>query len=523
MFLLGVALGPAWVQSGIAGVAPPASVGDKPAYVLVLGDAKRVHDALTYEFKAPKLRADDWVVYVARLPELPGQTAVRSSLAPGGRTGRDLSALGRPLLVTRVAAQGTRWRDGMTVRVEYDATLRERRLERLAPDAPTSAPVPALAPGERRLALAAGHQFDFETLAFQRWLDASALRRNPEESEVDFARRAFLAIKNSFKSARADPADLAASRVCQAGQSDSGGLSILYVTTLRANRIPARARSGRWALPTEEGRNPLDEPHVKTEFFVTGIGWVPVDIASAVQLDKAPDGVDYFGIDDANFLTLHVDTDLVLDTLFFGRKTMTWLQGASFWVNGSGTLEGVTAPVTSDIRVDPVDPARPRTPGTASTPAAPETRPKEQSAAGIVIDKGDNWLSVRSDGEEEPVKYELPSEPGRTLRQDWQGIFTVARVRLVFQPVGAAQQLVSIKKQVPRSAGIVTGEVVHNNGWWVDVKPKNGPPEGYAAHFPFEKSAEVMARLKELTPGDVVTIQFITDFERHRIDVIRKR
>jgi hypothetical protein len=355
--VLGAALGGAGIRSGLAASAPPGSAGEKPAYVLVLGDAKRVHDELTYAFKAPKLRADDWVVYVARLPELPGQSAVRSALAPGGRAGRDLSAPGRPLLVTRVAAQGTKWRDGMTVRVEYEATLRERRLERLEPDAPAPPAVPPLAASERRLALAAGHQFDFEAPAFQRWLDAETLRRRPEESDVDFARRAFLVIKSHFKQAVADPADLLASRVCQAGQSDSGGLSILYVATLRANRIPARARSGRWAFPSEEGRNPLDEPHVKTEFFATGVGWVPADIGSAVALGKTPDGLDYFGIDDADFLTLHLDTDLVLDTVFFGRKSMTWLQGASFWVNGSGTLEGVTAPVTSNIRVERVDPA----------------------------------------------------------------------------------------------------------------------------------------------------------------------
>jgi hypothetical protein len=69
----------------------------------------------------------------------------------------------------------------------------------------------------------------------------------------------------------------------------------------------------------------------------------------------------------------------------------------------------------------------------------------------------------------------------------------------------------------------VTGEVVRNNGWWIEVKPRNGPTEGYAAHFPFEKSVQVMAQLEELKPGDIVTIQFITDFERHRIDAIRKR
>jgi hypothetical protein len=369
MLVLGISLG--MVQLGVTGGAPTETDRNKPAYVLVLGEAKRIHDKLTYEFKAPKLRADDWVVYVARLPELPGQSQVKSSLTPGGRAARDLSPLGRPLLVTRVAVRENQRRDGTVVRVEYEATLRERRLERLAPDAPAPPAVPPLAPSDRRLALAAGHQFDFEAPAFQRWLDASKLRRNADEADVDFARRGFLTIKNGFKLAKADPADLPASQVCQSGQSDGGGLSILYVATLRANRIPARARSGRWAFPSDEGKNPGDEPHVKTEFFATGVGWVPADIASAVQLDKSSEGLDYFGIDDADFLTLHVDTDVVFDTLFFGRKSMPWLQGASFWVNGSGALDGATAPVTSSIRVEPVGAAQP---AAAKAEAGPRAR-----------------------------------------------------------------------------------------------------------------------------------------------------
>jgi hypothetical protein len=215
----------------------------------------------------------------------------------------------------------------------------------------------------------------------------------------------------------------------------------------------------------------------------------------------------------------------VVDTLFFGRKSLTWLQAASFWVNGSGSFEGLTAPVTSKIRVEPIDPSPTRKPGSSSAAVVPDpaTKPREITVSGIVTDKGDTWIMVRADGEETPVKYELGADPGRKLRQDWQGIFTVGRVRLAYQPNGDARQLISIKKQLPKAAGTVTGEVLRTYGWWVEVKPGNGPPEGYAAHFPFEKSAEVMEQLKDLRPGDVVTIQFTTDSERHRIEALRKR
>ncbi len=513
---LGLAAGAA--RPGLAGSGPAAPAAEKPSYALVVTAAKRVHDELSYEFQAPKLRADEWVVYVARLPELPGQTRVRSALTPGGRPARDLSVMGRPLLVTRVPA-GER-RDGMVVRVEYEATLLERRLERLAADAPPPPAVPPLGPTDRKLALASGHQFDFETPAFRRWLDANSLRRGPEEAEVDLARRVFLAIKKGFTLAAADPERLLASRVCQEGKSDSGGLAIVFVSALRANRVPARARSGRWAVPSEEGRNSADEPHVKAEFFAARVGWVPVDLGSALALDKTPEGLDYFGVDDADFLTLHVDTDVVLDTLFFGRKSMTWLHAAAFWVQGSGSFEGLTAPVTSKIQVEPIDPPQSQKP--AAPAADPAPRPREVAVSGIVVDKRDDWIEMRPDGEEDPVRYDLGPDPGRKLRQDWQGIFTVSRVRLVYRPDGDSRRLVSIKRQVLKAAGTVTGEVLRNNGWWVEVKPRNGPPDGYAVHFPPEKGQAVMEQLKDLKPGDIVTIQFTTDFERHRIETLRK-
>jgi hypothetical protein len=48
---------------------------------------------------------------------------------------------------------------------------------------------------------------------------------------------------------------------------------------------------------------------------------------------------------------LHVDTDIDIDTIYFGRKTIEWLQTPSVWVTGTGTFEGLTTPVTSKIRV----------------------------------------------------------------------------------------------------------------------------------------------------------------------------
>ena len=78
------------------------------------------------------------------------------------------------------------------------------------------------------------------------------------------------------------------------------------------------------------------------EFFARGIGWVPVDLSSAVLHDKTEAGLLFFGHDPGDFLTLHVNPDLVVDSVHFGRKEVDCLQGIAFWVTGSGSTDGQT-------------------------------------------------------------------------------------------------------------------------------------------------------------------------------------
>ncbi len=246
MRLLGISILAAAIGLGIGGLPTGlaqshslSSTGRQPSYTLVVSSANRVHDELTFGFKTPKLQAENWVVYTARLPQLAGQTDVRSSLDHGGRQVRELSGLGRSLLLARVPVRGTKWRDGLTIQVEYEATLLVRRLERRKPGTPVT-PVAPLGPRERRPALAGGHPFDFASPAFQSWLDEHKLRRGKDEEEVEFARRVFVEIKKGFRYVHANEMDRLASHVCEASRSDVGGLSIVFVSALRANGIPAR-------------------------------------------------------------------------------------------------------------------------------------------------------------------------------------------------------------------------------------------------------------------------------------------
>jgi hypothetical protein len=143
--------------------------------------------------------------------------------------------------------------------------------------------------------------------------------------------------------------------------------------------------------------------------------------------------------------------------------------------------------------------------------------------AGIMFDfKPGEWITVRADGADEPVKYVIGSDTKVVAAM--KNIFPASRVQLTWKKDGDARVLVAISKQfranpVPRT---VTGTVVKvHNDFWVEVKPPKGPPDAYAPGANYNDK-EFMSRLKALQPGDSVTITFTTDEERHRIVSLKK-
>ncbi len=370
---------PVFIAAILIGVAAAEDSADEksPEYALVATAAKKIKAELTVEVKGPRLKADEWTVFVARAPELAGQTEVRTTLLPKSRSARELSELARPVLVDRrpVAGQSLSKRQELTVRIEYRANLLTRRLERREPGASDRPPVvAALDPRERRLALASGHQFDFETEAFQTWLDTHKLQRGSKENDVDFARRVFQEIKHTIKWVEAAKPDRLASHVAEAGKTDDGGVAILYVSALRARGIPARVLTGRKVTPTDDepGKSRSDEPRIKTEFYAEGVGWVPVDIASGTFRDESSEGLVFFGSDPGDFLTVHLDNDFEFDT-YFGRKTEERVPQIAFYVIGSGTLDDLTSRTILKVQTEPLDleKALPRKPAPTARKAQP--------------------------------------------------------------------------------------------------------------------------------------------------------
>jgi hypothetical protein len=163
--------------------------------------------------------------------------------------------------------------------------------------------------------------------------------------------------------------------------------------------------------------------------------------------------------------------------------------------------------------------------GTA--PAADKEKEKDKKGgvvAGIVIRKDDKSITLKGDGDEEPVKYTIPEGADKKLTEKLKTIFTVGRARLAYKMNGETRELVDIEKQPGARSGTVTGVVVqkYENNFWVEVKPKNGVAEGFAAHFQGKNTKEVTDKIKDLEIDDIVTIRYTTDNERHRIESIQK-
>ncbi|HET6879126.1 MAG TPA: hypothetical protein VFI31_03160 [Pirellulales bacterium] len=161
---------------------------------------------------------------------------------------------------------------------------------------------------------------------------------------------------------------------------------------------------------------------------------------------------------------------------------------------------------------------------TASSPAAEAKAAKKDAGkvSGIAIDRGDHWMTVKADGEAEPIKYVIDPDDTK-LKEAINHVFNAARVQLTYKQVGDTRQLTSLKRHIIKQSGTITGEVVKvYNDFWVEVKPKTGLADAFAPGGNNYNDKAFMAQLRGLKPGDSVTIQYTTDFERHRIQSLRK-
>jgi hypothetical protein len=283
---------------------------------------------MDFRLECPDTGVTEWIVLAVKAPNLDRQKDVETTL-PDAKPTSDLSPLKRPMLITRIKDQPK----GFQTKLTIEATLFSARLRPRGPEEPAGKAT--LDADQAKIYTRSTEFIDYKTKTVQDWLDGHDLRPEKGEPDLAFARRAFRILKNILTYARGDTPEFHASVVCRTGKGDCGGLAILYVTALRAGGVPARILPGRMAeSDPPPGKGIIDGMrHVRTEFFAKGLGWVPVDIAFATN-ERGKGELAWFGNDPGDFIAMHADSDLKIESLVGGPVTAPTLQGLAFFHRG---------------------------------------------------------------------------------------------------------------------------------------------------------------------------------------------
>jgi hypothetical protein len=197
---------------------------------------------------------------------------------------------------------------GQICRTELDP-VRPGQLRRLVAD---------LTPAQRKSYTAADDVFDYNSPVVSGWLDSAGLRKTSAESELDFGKRVFLAMAQTFHYGGTANT---ASTVVTAKGGVCAGLSIAFCAAMRASGVPCRVRN---VMQIGLGGNygGSEKGHATDEFFCSGIGWVPVDLTPGCSLQGGPDDVEalqWFGQDRAdNLMIFNGASDFSVNTVHFG-------------------------------------------------------------------------------------------------------------------------------------------------------------------------------------------------------------
>jgi transglutaminase-like putative cysteine protease len=315
----------------------------EPGYVLHRAKSKTIRGTLAFEIHVPDLVVSEWIFFASKAPALPGQTDTQTRMSLGGEPYLDLSPRGHALLRARIPVADESRRHTLRGEIVWQATLYGRKLVK----GPGDGQPHLLDVLNREAALVESPTLDYSARPFQDWLTRHRLQRASGESELDFARRTYLTITHAYHYDYEAKMDRRASHLCQTDQADCGGMCALFVAALRANGVPARMLFGRWAKSSHAGATlhgvAYIQQHVKAEFHVDGVGWVPADLSSGVTRDKTPEGLKYFGDDPGDFIAIHADPDFEVDSVHWGRKEIVLMQSYTYYVRGKGKLDNVTA------------------------------------------------------------------------------------------------------------------------------------------------------------------------------------
>jgi hypothetical protein len=328
---------------------PPAA----PTYKIVAADHQTIDARITQSVQTTNFVLTRWVAFVPEPPELPGQTISKVTVSPKAVAATEPGPLARKLRFVDAPVTFPAPGAKMSVELGVQATLRTRKLVPLAggEKAPKVAPLTA---AEAKYYTSPGPTVDFEHPAVKAWIGRKNLKLGKGEDAVALAARVMDALREDFNYSYSRGRNKASEAAVEP-TSDVAGLSYLFVSAMRANKVPARPLCGRLAFPRKVGAKPgefeHDWMHVRAEFHLPGVGWVPVSPGQAV-LSTVPVR-ELVGDDAGDFLALHVDVDLRLAFPNRPRVETTLIPGVSCDVFGRGAFDGADQPSGWELTTTP--------------------------------------------------------------------------------------------------------------------------------------------------------------------------
>ena len=140
--------------------------------------------------------------------------------------------------------------------------------------------------------------------------------------------------------------------------------------------------------------------------------------------------------------------------------------------------------------------------GVIAAESPKDARPgKPITALGVLTDNKANATMIWVDGEDAPTKFALAAGFDKStfgFPPKGKGVFVPDRVQFTYLKGDDGNKVLAMQRAKTPLKGTVTGEVQFSNDFWVAVKPKNGPLDGYAISWP---PGNMVARLKALEEG----------------------
>jgi hypothetical protein len=152
-------------------------------------------------------------------------------------------------------------------------------------------------------------------------------------------------------------------------------------------------------------------------------------------------------------------------------------------------------------------------------------------AEGIVTDKGPDWLELKEDGEDVPLRY-VPLAPGGgapdpAMIKTIKGVITLNRARCTWRLDGSRLRLVAIQVlKPPQAAGSIVGTITFKQKACIEITPATGPPERLIPHWrggmPSQGGGpdpKMVAELAKYGVGDRVKVDWVYDDRKRLVGI----